>query len=176
MNILDFYKMNNSFNKYFGFSLPASKMVVAKCLKLIWNHSRIPSGTYLSPFQGVSHLYRCLRRALKPYFGLIFEFWIIFFIFCEWIILLNISDSLEWIFRILFWIEFGIESFFRPDSMKKWIFKMDRPGLNGWWELEAEYFINNMSTNSRIKIDWKRRKKGAFFPCHEQKNILSCFP
>ena len=126
MNILDFYKMNNFFNKYFGFSLPASKMVVAKCLKLIWNHSRIPSGTYLSPFQGVSHLYRCLRRALKPYFGLIFEFWIIFFIFCEWIILLNISDSLEWIFRILFWIEFGIESFSGPIQ---WIFKKDRPPL-----------------------------------------------
>ena len=35
MNILDFYKINNFLNKYFGFSLPASKMVVAKCLKLI---------------------------------------------------------------------------------------------------------------------------------------------
>ena len=35
MNILDFYKMNDLLNKYFGFSLPASKMVVARCLKLI---------------------------------------------------------------------------------------------------------------------------------------------
>ena len=35
MNILDFYKMNNFLNKYFGFSLPASKVIVAKCLKLI---------------------------------------------------------------------------------------------------------------------------------------------
>ena len=35
MNILDFYKMNNFLNKNLGFSFPPSKMVVAKCLKLI---------------------------------------------------------------------------------------------------------------------------------------------
>ena len=29
-----FTKFNNFLNKYFGFSLPASKKVVAKCLKL----------------------------------------------------------------------------------------------------------------------------------------------
>ena len=52
MNILDFFKMNNVLNKYFGSSLPASEMVVPKCLKLIWNHSWIISGTYFSPFQG----------------------------------------------------------------------------------------------------------------------------
>ena len=46
MNILDFHKMNNFLNRYFGFSLPVSKMVVAKCLKLFWNHSGIISGTY----------------------------------------------------------------------------------------------------------------------------------
>ena len=28
MNIMDFYKMNNFLNQYFGFSLPASKIVV----------------------------------------------------------------------------------------------------------------------------------------------------
>ena len=112
------------------FSLPASIMVVAKCLKLIWNQSGIISRTYFSPFQGVYYLYRGLRRAPKPYFGLILEFWIIFLIFYEWIILLNILDSIEWIFFwmnnldfvlneyffewifwILFWIEFWIESF-----------------------------------------------------------------
>ena len=130
MNILDFYKMNNFLNKHFGFTLPASIMVVAKCLKLIWNQSGIISRTYFSPFQGVYYLYRGLRRAPKPYFGLILEFWIIFLIFYEWIILLNILDSIEWIFFwmnildfvlneyffewifwILFWIEFWIESF-----------------------------------------------------------------
>ena len=135
MNILEFSKMNNFLNKYFDFSLPASKMVVAKCLKLIWNHSGIISGTYFSPFQGFYYLYRGLRRALrpyfglilefwiffsqfewlvgpisfqgfyylyrglrrapKPYFGLILEFWIIFLIFLEWIILLNIMNSIE---------------------------------------------------------------------------------
>ena len=35
MNILGFSKMNNFLSKYFYFSLPASKLVVAKCLKLI---------------------------------------------------------------------------------------------------------------------------------------------
>ena len=35
MNILDFYKMNNFLNKYLGFNLPESKMVITKCLKLI---------------------------------------------------------------------------------------------------------------------------------------------
>ena len=114
MNILDFYKMNNFLNKHFGFTLPASIMVVAKCLKLIWNQSGIISRTYFSPFQGVYYLYRGLRRAPKPYFCLILEFWIIFIIFCEWIILLNILDSIEWIFWILFWIE----SFFGPIQWK----------------------------------------------------------
>ena len=118
MNILDFYKMNNFLNKYFGCILPASKTAVTKCLKLIWNHSGIISGTYFSPFQGVYYLYRSLRRAPKSYFGLILDFWIIFLIFCEWIILLNILDSIEWIFRILFWIEFRIESFLGPIQWK----------------------------------------------------------
>ena len=119
MNILDFCKMNNWMNnKSFGFNLPASKMVVAKCLKLIWNYSGIISGTNFSPFQGVYYLYRGLRRAPQPYFGLILEFWIIFHMFFEWIILLNILDSIEW---ILFWT--NIPDFvlnwiiFRPDSM-----------------------------------------------------------
>ena len=49
-------------------------------------------------FQGFYYLYRGLRRAPKPYFGLILEFWIIFHIFFEWIILLNILDSIEWFF------------------------------------------------------------------------------
>ena len=134
MNILDFYKVNNFLNKYFGFSFPTLKKVVAKCLKLIWNHSGIISGAYFSPFQGVYYLYRGLRRAPKPYFGLILEFWIIFLIFYEWMILLNILDSIEWIFFwmnildfVLNWILNWI--IFRPDSMKKWIFKTYRPGL-----------------------------------------------
>ena len=124
MNILDFYKMNNFLNKYFGCILPASKTAVTKCLKLIWNHSGIISGTYFSPFQGVYYLYRGLRRAPKSYFGLILDFWIIFLIFCEWIILLNILDSIELIF---FWM--NIPDFilnwilnwmiFRPDSIDK---------------------------------------------------------
>ena len=109
-------------------------MVVAKCLKLIWNHSGIISGTYFSPFQGFYYLYRGLRRAPKPYFRLILEFWIIFLIFLEWIIWLNILNSIEWIFfwmnildLVLNWILNWI--IFWPNSMKKWIFKTYRTGL-----------------------------------------------
>ena len=134
MNTLNFYKMNNFLDKYFGFSLPTSKMVVAKYLKLIWNHLRIISGTYFSPYQGVYCLYRGHRRAPKPYFGLILEFWIISLNFFKWIILLNILDSIE---RIILWMNIPDFVFnrilnwiiFRPDSMKKWIFKTDRSGL-----------------------------------------------
>ena len=98
MDIMDFHKMNSFLNKYFGFSLPASKTLFTNCLKLIWNHSGIISGTYFSPFQGVFYPCQGLRRALKPYFGLILEFWIIFHIFFEWRILLNNLDSIEWVF------------------------------------------------------------------------------
>ena len=86
--------MNSFLNKYFGFSLPASKMVVAKCFKLIWNHSGIISGTCLSPFQGVYYLYRGHNEQ------------------CYWIFWTLLNEYFfEWIFWILFWIEFWIESY-----------------------------------------------------------------
>ena len=99
-------------------------MVVAKCLKLIWNHSGIISGTYFSPFQGFYYLYRGLRRAPKPYFGLILEFLIIFLIF----LMNNFIEysGLYWMNILDFVLNWII---FRPNSMKKWIFKTDRPGL-----------------------------------------------
>ena len=123
-------------------------MVFAKCLKLIWNHSGIISGTYFSPFQGFYYLYRGLRRAPKPYFGLILEFWIIFLIFFEWIILLNILNSIEWIF---FWMnipDFVLnwilnQTIFKPDSMKKWIFKPDRPGLIQIQSIHLRQFVDD---------------------------------
>ena len=138
MNILDFYKVNNFLNKYFGFSFPTLKKVVAKCLKLIWNHSGIISGAYFSPFQGVYYLYRGLRRAPKPYFGLILEYWIIFLFFSEWIFfwiswtLLN-EYFFEWIFWILFWIEFWIESFLGPIQWKNEFSKRIEQGYLGHW-------------------------------------------
>jgi len=104
MNILDFYKMNNFLNKNFGFSLPAFNMVVAKCLKLIWNDSGIISGTYFIPLQGVYYLYRGLRRTPKLYFVILNNF--------PHFIWMNILDSIEWIFWVLFWIVFWFESFF----------------------------------------------------------------
>ena len=104
-------------------------MVVPKCPKLILNHSGIISRAYFSPFQGVYYLYRGPRRALKSYFGLILEFWIIFLIFFKIINSIEYLDSIGWIFFwmnipdiILNWI------IFRPDSMKKGIFKTDWPG------------------------------------------------
>ena len=68
MNILDYHKINNFLNKYFGFSLPASKTVL--------NSSEIIQGSLVGPLsaQGVLYLYRGLRRASQSYFGLILEF------------------------------------------------------------------------------------------------------
>ena len=111
MNILDFYKMNNFLNKYFGFTLPASKMV-AKCLKLIWNHSGIISGTSFTSFQGLLYLYRGFRRA--PFFGLIGEFWLIFLDFFyeyfHWICwtLLHEYFVFNWTLNWIIWLHISI--------------------------------------------------------------------
>ena len=78
MDIMDFHKMNSFLNRNFGFSLPASKTVFTKSLKLIWNHSGGISGTYFTPFQGESYLFSGLRKTPQPYHSLILEFWIIF--------------------------------------------------------------------------------------------------
>ena len=97
-------------------------MVGAKCLKLIWNHSGIICGTYFSPFQWVYYLYRGVRRALN----ILALFWNLndFPQFFEWIILLNILDSIEWIFFLKNIPDFVFNwIIFRPDSMKKWILK-----------------------------------------------------
>ena len=163
MNILDFYKMNNFLNKHFGFTLPASIMVVAKCLKLIWNQSGIISRTYFSPFQGVYYLYRGLRRAPKPYFCLILEFWIIFLIFYEWIILLSILDSVEWIFWILVWIEFWIESFFGPIQWKNEFLKcIAHPYKIRKKELGHQFLYKrkNPKANSGQVCGWKQWDTG----------------
>ena len=47
---MDPKKKNNPFEYIFRFQF--AKTVVAKCLKLISNHSGIISGTYFSSFQG----------------------------------------------------------------------------------------------------------------------------
>ena len=84
MNILDFYKMNNFLNKYLGFNFPASKMVVTKCLKLIWNHTGIISGTFFSPFQGIYYLYRGLGGLWSHILALFWNFeWFSLFFFNE---------------------------------------------------------------------------------------------
>ena len=138
MNIRDFKKWIFVLNEYSGFLkmnicfewtfwifikwiICWTNILVLVCPNYKWlspnvsNSSEITQGslvvpTYFSPFQGVYYLNRGLRRAPKPYFGLILEFWIICLNFFEWIIVLNILDSIEWIFfewifRILFWIE-----------------------------------------------------------------------
>ena len=125
MNILDFYKMKTISNEYFGFSLPVSKMVVAKCLKLIWNHSGIISGTCFSPFEGsiidTGAFGGLLSHILASFF---LEFWIVFLIF-----LMNNSIEYSGLFCVnlpdfvLNWI------IFRLHWMKKWICKTDWPWL-----------------------------------------------
>ena len=158
MNILDFYKMNNVVNKYFGSSLPESKMVVPRCLKLIWNHWWIISGTYFSPFQG-SITYTGASGGLRSHILASFgNFWIIFLIFLEWIILFNIADSIEW---ILFWM--NIQDFvlnwiiFRPNSMKKLIFKTDRQPLSlddllALWKLTRR-LMGGITSTSKNKFN-----------------------
>ena len=127
MNILEFEKMNICFEWIFWIFIKWIifwiNILVLVCPHQKWlspNVSGIISGTYFSPFQGVFYLYRGLRTTQKPYFDLVLEFGTISLIFYEWIILLNILDSIEWIF---FWM--NISDFvlnwiiFRPNSMKK---------------------------------------------------------
>ena len=79
INILDFYQNDNFLNRYFDFSLPMW------LLPNVSNSSEIIQGSLVGPisvhFRVSITYYRGLRRALKPYFGLILEFWIIFLIF-----------------------------------------------------------------------------------------------
>ena len=139
------------------FSLPLSKMVVAKCLKLMWNHSGIISGTYFSPFQGVYYLYRGLRRAPKSYFGLILDFWIILLIFCEWIILLNILDSIEWIF---FWMNI-------LDFVFNWIIFRPNEKMN---------FQNGSARATMERHSWRRTKTNPLFLNNNNNNLLPTRP
>ena len=78
MNNLDFYKMNNFLNKYFGFRFPALQMFSAKCLKFIRNHSGIIIGTYFNQFQlGLLPIQRPQEGSeaiFLPYFGILNNF------------------------------------------------------------------------------------------------------
>ena len=74
MNILDFYKMNNFLNKNLGFSFPLSKMVVAKCLKLIKNHSQIISGTYIGGLLPIQGPQEGSEAIFWPYHGILNNF------------------------------------------------------------------------------------------------------
>ena len=77
MNILDFYKMNHFLNKYFGFSLFASKMVVTKCP----NSSEIIQGSLGDIFQFISGGLLPIQGPQEgseaifwPYFGILNNF------------------------------------------------------------------------------------------------------
>ena len=68
-------------------------------------------------------------------------------------------DSIEWIFFwmnipdfVLNWILNWI--IFRPDSMKKWIFKTDRPGLGGKARKEEQHWSgeNNDAENDMMTV------------------------
>ena len=144
MNIQDFLKKMNTcferiiwiFIKYIIFWI---SIWVFVCLRQqrsspnFWNSSEINQGSLVEPisvhFRGVLYLYRGLRRTPKPYFGLIMEFWIIFLIFLEWIILLNILDSIEWIF---FWMNI---SDFVLNWILNWIIFWPNSILSKAWTL-----------------------------------------
>ena len=120
--------MNSFFNRYSGFRLPASKTVVAK-LEIIQGSL---VGAYSVHFRG-------LWPIQGPQEGS-----------DEWIIILNILDSIEWIFLwmnipdfVLNWILNWI--IFRPNSMKKWIFKTYRTGL-----VEPQYMFQG-----RLCLRWE---------------------
>ena len=74
----------------------------------------------MGPFKSISGVldpYRGLWRTPKPYFGIINYYWNFEWFSLnsfEWIVLLNILYSIEWIFWILFWIE----SFLGPIQWK----------------------------------------------------------
>ena len=130
MNILDVWKMSicsegvfwilhriiRYQNRYFGFTLPASKTVVAKCLKLIWNHSGIISGTYFSPLRW-SFTYTGAQEGSAaifwPYFGLLYNF--PHFVWTNNSIensrLYWINTFFEWIFWILLELNFELNQF-----------------------------------------------------------------
>ena len=139
MNILDFYKMNNFLNKYFGFSLPPSKMVLPKCPKLILDHSGIISGTYFSPFQSITYIGASggLKSHIWPSFGILNNFphflWMNNSIEYSGLYWMNIPDFvLNWILNwIIFW----------PDSMKKINFQNVSPRATIWWTI-VDYHLD----------------------------------
>ena len=116
-------------------SLTSSKQTKTKCLKLISNHSR---DHYWNLFQSISEVLDPQEGSeviFRPFFGILNNF---AQFFLKWLILLNILDSIEWIFSwmnirdfVLNWILNWILNWtiFRPNSMKKWIFKTYQPGL-----------------------------------------------
>ena len=105
-------------------------MVVAKGLKLISNHSRIISGTYFSSFHG-----SLTQTGAQE--GSETMFWLLFFLILNDFPQIPLNESFYWIFlpilnwMIIFYInilDFVLHwIIFRPDSMKIWIFKKDRP-------------------------------------------------
>ena len=118
-------------NIHSGSSLPASK---TNKNKMSQTHLKsFITGTYFSPFQG-SLIQKRSQDVSEVIFWLFFffwEFWRISLNCFKWLILLNILDSIEWIFPwmnlrdfVLNWILNWM--IFRPDSMKKWIFETRR--------------------------------------------------
>ena len=136
MNILDFKKMNILFEWIFWIFIKWimfwTNILVLVCLRQKWlspnvsNSSEITHGSLVGPisvhFSGLLPILGPQEGSAAitwPHLGILNNFPHFF----EWIILLNILDSIEWIFfewifRILFWIEFWIESFLGPIQWK----------------------------------------------------------
>ena len=93
------------FVKWIIFSKNILVLILSRLKRLlpnVSNSSEIIQGSLVGPISvHFRYLCRGIRGAPRPCFGLILEYWIFFLFFCEWIILLNILASIEWIF---FWI------------------------------------------------------------------------
>ena len=95
-----------------------------------------PISVHFSPFQGSLTHTGASGELQSHILALFWNFESFSSFFCEWIILLNILDSIvwiffEWIFRILFWIEFWIESFLGPIQWKNEFSKRIKQGYRG---------------------------------------------
>ena len=164
MNILDFKKMNILFEWIFWIFIKWiifwSNILVLVCLRQkrlspnVSNSSEITHGSLVGP---ISVHFRGLLPILGPQEGSEaiswphLGFWIIFLIFFEWMILLNVLDSIEW---IIFWM--NILNFvlnwiiFRPDSMKYEFSKRIAQGYlpRGGWNIFLIYFFRGKTCAS----------------------------
>ena len=145
MNILDFKEMNICFEWIFCIFI---KLIIVWISILVLvrprqkqsspkvsNSSEMIQGSLVGP---ISVHFSGLLPKVGPQEGSAAIFWLYFGIlnnsphFFEWMIVLNVLDSIEWIFFLMNIPDFVLNSSLNWIIflwMKKWIFKTDLPGL-----------------------------------------------